>query len=305
MTVNKSTTVRSQPWWPQQALLRATFRTLEPLAPGLAARLGTNLWCTPPRPRHRSNGAAALAPGSRFTVPVPGFGSPVVAESWGQGPVAYVLHGWGGWRGQLTALVGPLVAAGYRVVALDGPGHGETGAGRMGRRRTTLVELAEALAAVAAVAGPAHAVVAHSGGAVATVLAMRAGLAVDRLVFIAPMPRPMSYLDTFAATVGAGPRTQARLRRRLGAVVDRPLEAFDLPGWAARADHLPPLLVIHDQGDRQVRHADGYTLTTSWRGARLQTTNGLGHRRILTDPRVAAWTVAFVAQETSRLQQSA
>src|SRR5690606_31214133 len=107
--------------------------------------------------------------------------------------IVYLLHGWGGWRGQLAALVAPLLAAGYRVVAIDGPGHGETGPGRLGGRRTTPVEFSEALAAVVAVIGPAHAVVAHSAGATATGFAVRDGLAADRLVFIAPMANPMTY----------------------------------------------------------------------------------------------------------------
>lgn len=302
----KSTNVRLQ-MRVKLALIRTTFRTLDPLAPALAARLGASLWCTPPRPRHRPPGAPDLPPGTRFTVPVPGFRSPVVAETWGSGPTAYLLHGWGGWRGQLTPLVAPLVAAGHRVVAMDGPGHGDAGPGRLGGRRTTLVEIAEALAAVVAVAGPAHAVVAHSGGAAATGLAVREGLTADRLVFLAPMADPMAYFGAFMDTIGAGPRTRPRLRQRLRALVDRPLDQFNLPGWAARAGDLPPLLVIHDRKDREVRHADGHALAASWPGAILHTTEGLGHRRILSNPDVVARTVSFVAgaQETSRIQHPA
>ena len=46
--------------------------------------------------------------------------------AWGAGPSVLLVHGWEGRGAQLGALVDPLVAAGYRVVALDGPAHGDS-----------------------------------------------------------------------------------------------------------------------------------------------------------------------------------
>ncbi len=45
------------------------------------------------------------------------------------GPVALLMHGWGGRGLQLAAYIEPLVQAGHRVYALDGPGHGKNGRG--------------------------------------------------------------------------------------------------------------------------------------------------------------------------------
>jgi pimeloyl-ACP methyl ester carboxylesterase len=333
MTAKKGTTVRSyQP--AGLALLRAGFRGLDPVAPGLAARWAARLWCTPPRARGTGRRDPAAPPGDRFMTPLaaaPGWASRpvwrprrgrqfavpvtgrgmVLAEVWGEGPTTtYLLHGWGGRRTQLASLVEPLVAAGQRVVALDAPGHGESGAGRLGGRRTTLVEFAAALTAVVKVTGPAHAIVAHSAGGGATALAVQDGLPAGRLVFIAPMPDPMGYFPTFAGLLGLGPRTQPRLLRRFEQLVGRELADLDAPtrvaAWSgagaeapdlvamAGPDQLPPLLVVHDRNDREVGYANGQALAGAWPDARLLTTEGLGHRRILADPAVIDATVSFV-----------
>lgn len=283
------------------ALVRAAVRTVDSASPALAARFAARIWCTPPKPSRRAVALAAAAgppPGTRFTASL--HGTTVVAEAWGDGPVTYLLHGWGGWRGQLTGLVEPLVRAGQRVVALDAPGHGESGPGRPRGRRTTLVEVAEALAAVVAVAGPAHAVVGHSGGANAAAVAVRGGLAADRLVFLAPMADPLPYLDPFSDLLGLGERARGLLVRRLEHLVGRSFADFDVPGWAARAapDELPRLLVVHDRGDREIHYADGRAIADAWPGATLRTTENLGHRRIVAAPEVVDATVTFL---TTRL----
>jgi pimeloyl-ACP methyl ester carboxylesterase len=54
-----------------------------------------------------------------------------------------------------------------------------------------------------------------------------------------------------------------------------------------------PVLVVHDTDDREVPYADGPRLA-GLLGARLLTTNGLGHRRILYAPEVVAAIVDFI-----------
>jgi pimeloyl-ACP methyl ester carboxylesterase len=321
MTAKKSTNVRSFER-AGLALLRAGFRGLDPVAPGLAARFAVRLWCTPPRGRRAARRDHAAPPGDRFMTPLaaaPGWASRpvwrprrgrqfavpvtgrgmVLAEVWGEGPITYLLHGWGGRRAQLASLVEPLVAAGQRVVALDAPGHGDSGAGRLGGRRTTLVEFAAALTAVVKVTGPAHAVVAHSAGGGAAALAVLDGLPSGRLVLIAPMPDPMAHFPTFAHLLGLGARTQPRLLRRFEPLVGRALADFDIPTRVADLGpgRLPPLLVVHDRHDREVGHAYGQALAGAWPDARLLTTEGLGHRRILADPAVIDATVSFVTAD--------
>jgi pimeloyl-ACP methyl ester carboxylesterase len=55
-----------------------------------------------------------------------------------------------------------------------------------------------------------------------------------------------------------------------------------------------PLLIVHDREDDDTPWADGAALARVWPDARLVTTTGLGHRRILRDPGVVAAATDFV-----------
>ena len=84
----------------------------------------------------------ALPPGGERFVDS---GAAPSGDGLGQGPVAYLMHGWGGRGAQFAALVEPLATAGYRVVMLDAPSHGDSEHGPAGPGRTHGVEFARAL----------------------------------------------------------------------------------------------------------------------------------------------------------------
>lgn len=114
---------------------RAAFGMLDRVAPDVGARWAARLWCTMPTTGGRRRDERPSV-GEIDQVPRPDGGT-LVTEAWGSGDPVYLLHGWGGWRGQLGAFVDPLVAAGRRVVALDTPSHGESEPGAFGPRRST------------------------------------------------------------------------------------------------------------------------------------------------------------------------
>src|ERR671916_3080407 len=210
--------------------------------PARAARLASRLWFTIP-PRVRTS--AEMPAGSPFAASVDG--RMVRGSVWGEGSVVYLVHGWAGESRQLAPLVEPLVAAGHRVVAFDGPSHGRSDPGRSGPGRSHAVEFANALATVASQHGAARAVIAHSMGAMATMVALRLGrLSAERLVFVAPMHELRSYLDRFADSLGLGRRARRRLDADLEAHVGMLVEDFELLNLAE--DTQPaPLLVVHDR----------------------------------------------------------
>jgi pimeloyl-ACP methyl ester carboxylesterase len=287
--IKKSTIVRS-------------FALLERIAPAAGARWAESLWFTVPNGRGRHDRQAP--PGRPFRVEV--HGRTVAGEVWGEPPAGggpgqpgppavYLVHGWGGWRWQLDGFVAPLVEAGHRVVAFDAPSHGASDPGPEGPGRSTILELADALAAVVAANGPAHAVVAHSLGATAAAFAIRRGLPVERAAFVAPMADPLPYTRTFAGRLGFGERVRTRLVGRIERRVGLPLSAFDVPAMAGQVA-TPPLLLVHDRQDAETGWSDSAAIARSWPRSRLVTTGGLGHRRILRAPAVIAEVAGFVAE---------
>lgn len=261
--------------------VRRLFWWLERLAPSLGSRWAVELWCTPPV----LESALRMPPGVARGRPIEADwdGHRVAGEEWGEGPAVYLVHGWGGQRAHLAVFVKPLVEAGYRVIAFDLPSHNESDPGALAPGRTTAIECADAIAAMIATHGPAHAVVAHSLGANSTVLAAAAGARVGRLVFLAPMGEFPLYLDLFAARHNFGRRIRAGLHRRLETRIGMQLHETNMTFSGRKADY-PPLLLIHDPDDPDSPYAASERVAAAWPGARLLATRGLGrlaHYRIL------------------------
>lgn len=272
--------------------MRPAFRVLEHLAPTVGARWAMRLFCTPPTNGGRRRDDRP-GPGTVSTVTGPA-GQRIVAESWGDdGPLVYLVHGWGGWRGQLGGFVVPLVSAGHRVVAFDAPAHGESGPGDLGGARTSMREMAEAFAAVISMHGQPAAAIAHSGGSPVTSAVIRDGYWIPRVVFVAPAPDPVVNMHQLLSVLGAGPRTLRPMSRLAETIAHRPLADYDVTTLPRHAS-VPTTLVIHDEHDKEVPATDGARVAEAWPEARLHRTAGLGHRRILRDEDVIQSATSFV-----------
>ena len=61
-----------------------------------------------------------------------------------------------------------------------------------------------------------------------------------------------------------------------------------------------PALIVHDEDDRDTELSDSARLADAWPGARLVTTRGLGHNRVVRDDSVVAEIVDFIAKQFLR-----
>jgi pimeloyl-ACP methyl ester carboxylesterase len=290
----KSTTVRAKKLIALCAV-RTAFGILEVVAPGPGARWAERIWLTVPKRPWLPKTPVAVSAGEPFAMTVRR--STVRGTVWGaEGPVVYLVHGWGGVAEQLDAFVEPLLAAGFRVVSFDAPGHGKsTQSSLAGPGRSTLPEFSESLSSAVDRFGEAHAVIAHSFGAAAVVLAVLDGLPVGRVAVVAPASDPIGFSYDFAKMLGFRERIRTGFLRVLEKRVGMSMEAFDIPQRMQTADltALPPMLIVHDLGDREVPVANGDRLAKLWPGAELDTWTSLGHFRILTDPDVVRKVTAF------------
>jgi len=283
--VQKRTNVR-----PSVQAVRAAIHAVEPASRPLAARMAGELFLRPRRHGAPRWERELLGRARSFRVP---FGDAhLPAWEWGpaDAPPVLLAHGWEGRGSQLGAFVSPLLARGFRVVAFDGPGHG-----RAPSHRSSVVHLALGIERMATILGPLSGVVAHSVGGAATALALgvsRGNLALGRCVILAPPISPERFFGLFTDTLTLGPQLRDAVARYVEEAVGLPLRQVDVRSFSP---HLrSPMLLVHDEGDREVPFEDGRAFAAAWLGAKLVVTSGLGHRAILKDPDVTAAAAAFI-----------
>lgn len=271
--------------------IRTTVRilkTMDRVAPGLAARVAEQIFCTPGRAPFSPRSRTFLAGARQDRVKLGG--DRLATYTWGHGPRVYLLHGWAGRSSQWFAFVPALVDAGYQVIALDAVAHGQS-EGRL----SSLVQFRDSLKAVVGRYGPAHGVVAHSMGGAATALALADGLTAGRVVMLAPPRTPKAYLGEFAARTGLSRATMRKMKHRIAERLEVDWDDLDVTSVARRLS--VPLTVFHDRDDQDVHWQSGAAIADAWPEARLVLTEGLGHTHILRDPTVIAEAVRFLGAE--------
>lgn len=278
----KSTGVRSGGL--QLTLLRAYFGTLARIAPRTADRHAALLFCFPRRLPHHD---VPHVPGHARAQYVMVGEKRIAAWSWGEGPRVLLAHGWEGTGRDMVPIALALAERGRSVTVFDMPAHGaSTG------RTTTLPEMAQAIAAVAGATGMPAAVVGHSLGAAAAVLALRDGLGATSAALLAPPAEPALFVRRLADVLGLSEARYAglvgQLERRAGIGIHQIHSASAARALTAHA------LILHDPADRQVPFSHGEELADAWRGATLQPVAGLGHRRVLYDPEAVQRVVSHV-----------
>lgn len=275
--------------------LRWQFKVLQAIAPGLAFGLAWRLFGTPRRLPAKAWEAEALAGTRRRTVAAPT--GPVAVYEWGAAtaPAVVLVHGWEHRASFWRAWVAPLLAAGYRVVALDGPGHGANP-----RRQVNLVQFGGAAQAVVddvASSSPVRAIVAHSFGAASVAglpVVLPGGAALPRLVLLSVPMSVSEVITRFAALIYLSPKLVRRIERHIHTITGRPVESF-AAATAGPGTRAEKVLVLHDEGDEIVPFREGRQVAAVWPGAVLQPTRGLGHNRILRDANVVRDAITFIA----------
>jgi len=258
------------------------------LFPELAGSLAERLFLTPPRPRDAA--ATALDLIDARSGMVEHKGRHIATWRWGSSdaPAVLLAHGWGGNAAQMRAFVFPLLGAGFRVIAYDQPAHGVS-EGRL----TGLPDFAEVLAEVAWHHGDVRAVIGHSLGATAAALAHATKkVELRKIVLVSPPSDLVGYSRRFARwhwmPEPVRDAMQAAIEERYGLRWSE----LELPRLAPRLH--ARALVIHDRGDRVVPWKQGEQFARHWQGARLMSTEGLGHGRILQDDAVTQAAADFL-----------
>ena len=271
-----------------QRRLRRFFAFLQRMSPALAGWVALRMFLTPARRRVEAGDAPVLATASKRRLRA----GPhhFVAWQWGDtAPWVVLLHGWGSHAARFGNFIAPLRAAGFSVIGIDAPAHGESPG-----RQSDLLRFRDCLAEVLRTHSPVHAVVGHSlgGGALLTVLAETREHHPDKICLFG-VPSDMDYiLESFAMMLSLEEPARDNLRKRFARRFGRMARDISV---AAAAPHVRvPVLVVHDEEDNVAPIAQGMAVAAALPGATLLRTQGFGHSGALRDPATIERVVEFL-----------
>ncbi|WP_266181323.1 alpha/beta hydrolase [Dyella humicola] len=272
--------------------VRAGFALASRLAPARAVNRAAQLFVTPfGSSRARAQRAQPDADMTFAELDIAG--QRIATYVWGdpkRQPYALLVHGWSSFGLRYLPWVKSLRALGYAVVTFDQPGHGKSGG-----RYCSLPDFVNTVREVGKHFGDAALTIAHSLGGTAAALAQGDAWHAQKLILIAPAADPVDATRRFTRFVHLGGHLNGRLHDRLELMSG--VNIHDLQVHR----HLPalgqPALIVHDMDDQDVPWAEGERYARYWRGARLLTTQGLGHRDVLDAPEVIEASLAFLRGE--------
>ena len=276
----------------QRWAARRVFRVLWGTSPRLAERLAVKLFFSPRSSPLSEEGKRWLDMGEPFTIRV--HDRKIRAWRWGNGPGVLFVHGWSGRGIQFHRFIDPLVRAGFTAIAFDGPAHGASDG-----RSTSYFEFTDVVRAFfdPGLGLDIRGVVAHSFGAAALINGLARQPDSPGTVLIAPALKLRDMVIHAFERHGVPPNLYENLiaayEHRFGYSLRRDDPHLRLKDLRRSA------LVIHDQDDPIIAYQDSRALSQYPGIFTLQTTVGLGHRKILTDPDVVETTVSHLVTEAS------
>lgn len=214
--------------------------------------------------------------------------------TWGQGSRAILLlHGWQSRGTALRYFVPSLLEAGFRVVAMDAPGHGESSGFRM-----TLPTYAAAILAVERAEGPFDGAITHSFGGRALTYAigfLEHPWSIRNMVMLAAPGSLVRIFQEFFERIHASAAVITATRALATKMLGRPVEESEIYHMAPRLN--VRLMLVHDEQDEVVPIAEAERISAAFPGSRLLRTRGHGHYRLAKDPEVWASVRDFLCDK--------
>jgi pimeloyl-ACP methyl ester carboxylesterase len=266
--------------------LQAAFAVAQ-LVPPLALRLAYRLFYVP-RKSHRPPFAP---PGFEKTFVRAGDYS-ICVYAIGEGKPVLLIHGWELGVYRFEALMREIAKAGFRVVAFDIPGHGESTG-----KQSDIVEICKVACELDKSFGPFFAGVAHSYGGLCLANLLRIGLKMQKVVLLATPAAYESIIDRFGEFLHLRPRVMASLRDAINRRYAPHRLEEDFNALKNLRKTKTPALLVHDETDPVVPFADASALAQAHADVRIVSTNGLGHNRIVSSPEVISSYVEFLTAE--------
>lgn len=262
------------------------FPILEKISPRLAGKFALFLFLHPPKHKRPQRELDYYNKAKKSTIEIDG--KKVAVFEWGEGETVWLMHGWAGRATQLGSFIAPLVDAGYKVIGVDAPAHGDSEGSE-----SSVFLFEKSLQALYTKYGKAHAFIGHSLGGGVGFFAMKNGIPFDKYVSISAPSIPDLILHESLDRIGASEKCIETMSTLIEERIGSPFKNFTATYWAQFAPNIP-YLIIHDRQDKDagIEHCDAlYELLPE---VKVHQTDGLGHVRILREESIVNEVVEFI-----------
>lgn len=263
----------------QLSVIRFLFKYFGALLPALAAKKAMQLFMTPKR---KKEGPLSPIFNQSIIMGTAYKNTRIRSYMWGHtGKIVLLVHGWESSSRIFESFILPLLNAGYRVVAIDGPAHANSS-----QKQTNMIDFGDALYKVVnrlEKSGGVYAIVGHSfGGSSLVNMIYRKSKpqTLKKIVLIAIPSRIDRIFYNFFKYINLSATAVDEFKKLMGSKFDLNIENLTVSNWLDNLD-LKEVLVVHDKNDKIISFREAESLVNSWKNSRLILTEGLGHNRIM------------------------
>lgn len=204
-------------------------------------------------------------------------------------PTVCLVHGWTGRASDFTEFVDPLLKAGYRVVAFDAPGHGESAG-----NQTNAIHVARVIHDLQEMEGPFHAIIGHSfGGFAASIAASQyQSLRKIKLITIGSPNSLQKIIDEFSEFLSLSEEVKGIIEKNIEEKFGIKVSKVKTSQFINQSE--VDGLIIHDKEDRMVSYQEKVDMVDQIINGSHLDTEGLGHTRILFNEDVISRIIEFL-----------
>lgn len=201
-----------------------------------------------------------------------------------------LIHGWAGRGTQMYKLADSFVDKGFMCISFDATAHGDSDG-----KTSAMTEFIPAILAIDKKYGPFDYAIGHSLGGMALLNAIKDGFNPQKIAIIGSGNSIIGICHQFVKRLELKPQVAVLLKKKMDSLLGFDVE--ELSAYIAAQSVDVPTLVLHDTDDEEVPVSCAHSIRQNLKNSEILITQGLGHRRILTDLKVIEAIFAFFSKK--------
>jgi esterase/lipase len=271
------------------------FRIVGNIAPNAAIPVLIRFMFLPQKRPLKPPHIDCLNQGEQFFIDVHDFVEPaktikMSCYTWGSGSkIVLLVHGWDAKALDYYKMIPVLVERGYKVVAFDGPAHGQS-EGEL----SNLIHFKEAIGKLIKITGKPYAIIGHSmGGGSSAYFLIEEEVRIERLVLLATPIVSKRFFDVAFDYMKIPKRMRKTLFNSMEEKFGKPIEYYNL---AERPEPIKAdkILFVYEEKDEEIPTDEVLHYLSLHPEIQRMSTNGVGHNRVMKDKRVIDAVAEFL-----------